>query len=155
MTLTAYPGDAILICVCAIWYLPVALEIVKHGADPNFQFPDDGCSPMYWAVMCANPVLLNALLDHGGNPNLKTWDSNSGITPLHAAANAGRYEEAKILLERGADLSIRDAEGLTPLERARRSNKLDMVELLASHMNVDAPKATTTRVYAGHGRGNR
>ncbi|KAG8159773.1 hypothetical protein KVR01_010410 [Diaporthe batatas] len=147
--------DAILICVCAIWYLPVALEIVKKGADPNFQYFGDGCSPMYWAVMCANPVLLNALLDHGGNPNLKTWDTNGGITPLHAAADAGRYEEAKILVERGADLNIRDAEGLTALERARRSNKLDMVELLASHINIDSPKATASRTYAGHGRGNR
>ncbi|POS70849.1 ankyrin [Diaporthe helianthi] len=147
--------DTILICFCAIWYLPVALEIVNNGADPNFHFAGDGCSPMYWAVMCANPVLLNALLDHGGNPDLKTWDSNGWMTPLHAAADAGRYEEAKILVERGADLSIRDAEGLTPLERARNSNKLDMVELLASHVKMDSPRAAVTRVYAGHGRGNR
>lgn len=155
MTLTKNPGDAILICVCAIWYLPVALEIVEHGADPNFQYFGDGRSPIYWAVMCANPVLLNALLDHGGNPDLKTWDGYDGITPLHAAANAGRYAEAKILIERGADLTVRDAEGLTPLERARKSNKLDMVELLASQNNMDPPRAAATRMYAGHGRGNR
>lgn len=105
--------------------------------------------------MCGNPELISALLDHGANPDLKTWDRNGGFTSLHAAVDAGRHEEAKILVERGADLSIRDAEGLTPLERARRSNSLDMVELLTSHVRLDSPRTTPMRVYAGHSRGNR
>lgn len=98
---------------------------------------------------------MNALLDHGANPDLQTWERNGALTPLHAAVDNGRYDEAKILVERGADLSIRDAEGLTPLERARRSNSLDMVELLASHMSLGSPRTTPTIVPAGHGRGNR
>ncbi|KAK7736030.1 hypothetical protein SLS63_003550 [Diaporthe eres] len=154
---TVFPvaRDTILNCVCAGWYLPVALEIVKNGANPDFQNSNDGCSALYWAVMCANTELINALLDHGANPDVQTWQRNGAFTPLHAAVDNGRYDEAKILVERGADLSIRDAEGLTPLERARRSNSLDMVELLASHMSVGSPRITPTIVPAGHGRGNR
>lgn len=105
--------------------------------------------------MCANPGLINALLDHGANPDIQTWERNGALTPLHAAVSNGRYEEAKILVERGADLSIRDSEGFTPLERARRSNSLDMVELLASHMSLGSPKSMATRIPAGHSRGNR
>lgn len=153
--LTKYLGDTILNCVCAGWYLPVALEIVKNGANPDFQNSNDGCSAMYWAVMCANPGLINALLDHGADPDLQTWERNGALTPLHAAVEHGRYEEAKILVERGADLSIRDAHGLTPLERARKSNSLDMVELLASHMSVGSPRPAENRIPAGHARGNR
>lgn len=153
--LTEHLGDTILNCVCAGWYLPVALEIVKNGANPDFQNSNDGRSAMYWAVMCANPGLINALLDHGANPDLQTWERNGALTPLHAAVNNGRYDEAKILVERGANLSIRDAEGLTPLERTRRSNSLDMVELLAPQVSVGSPRTTSTIVPAGHGRGNR
>lgn len=147
--------DTILNCVCARAYLPVALEIVNNGANLDFQNSNDGCSALYWAVMCSNPALINALLDHGANPDLKTWDRKGGLTPLHAAAGTGRYEEAKILVERGADLSIRNAKGLTPLDRARKSNSLDMVELLASHISLESPRTTATRTYAGHSRGNR
>lgn len=153
--LTKHLGDTILNCVCAGWYLPVALEIVKNGANPDFQNSNDGCSALYWAVMCANTELINALLDHGANPDVQTWQRNGALTPLHAAVDNGRYDEARILVDRGADLSIRDAEGLTPLERARRSNSLDMVELLASHMSVGSPRTTPTIIPAGHGRGNR
>jgi ankyrin repeat protein len=150
-------GDNILNSVCATSYLQVALEILKNGADPDFQNPNDGCCALYWAVMCANPALITALLDRGANPDLKTLDRKGGLTPLHAAVAAGRYGAARILAERGgADLSVRDAEGLTPLERARRANRLDMVELLASRtMSVKPDGATTARVYPGHSRGNR
>lgn len=147
--------DVALNCICAGWYLPVALEVLNHGANPDFQNPNDGCSAMYWAVMCANPGLINALLDHGANPNIQTWESNGALTPLHAAVDCERLEEAKVLVERGADLSIRDSEGLTPLERARKSNSLTMVELLASHVSLDSPRVTATRVPSGDGRGNR
>ncbi|KKY31581.1 putative nacht and ankyrin domain protein [Diaporthe ampelina] len=82
--------DTILNCVCAGWYLPVALEIVKNGANPDFQNSNDGCSALYWAVMCANPELINALLDHGANPDLQTWEGNGALTPLHAAVDCGR-----------------------------------------------------------------
>lgn len=153
--LTKHPDDTILNCVCAGFYLPVALEIVKNGANPDFQNSNDGRGALYWAVMCANPPLINALLDRGANPDVQTWERTGALTPLHAAVDRGRYDEAKILVERGADLSIRDAKGLTPLERARKSNSLDMVELLASHMSIGSPKTATTRVPAGHGRGNR
>ncbi|KAJ0122157.1 nacht and ankyrin domain protein [Diaporthe amygdali] len=147
--------DNALNCICAGWYLPVALEIIKHGADVDFQNSNDGCSALYWAVQCANTGLINALLDNGANPNIQTWERNGAFTPLHAAVNSGRYDEAKILVERGADLSIRDSEGLTPLERARQSNSLAMVELLASHTSLDSPRTTAHRIHSGHGRGNR
>ncbi|KAI3395087.1 hypothetical protein diail_1766 [Diaporthe ilicicola] len=147
--------DVVLNTMCAGCYLPVALVNLKHGANPDFQNSNDGCSALYWAVMCANPGLIAALLDHGANPNLQTWQGNGAFTPLHAAVEFERYEEAKILVERGADLSIRDSEGLRPLERARKSNSLAMVELLASHTNLGSLRVTATRIPSGHGRGNR
>jgi ankyrin repeat protein len=49
----------------------------------------------------------------------KTSDVPSGQTPLHWAAKFGVYFAAWKLLQAGADCSVVDSEGMTPLDHAR------------------------------------
>lgn len=76
---------------------------------------------------------INLLLNAGADINKQVTDShtftaqldtyiqgkdNEGRTALHSAAELGWDKVAKLLLERGADPSVRDAEGKTPLDLA-------------------------------------
>jgi ankyrin repeat protein len=53
-----------------------------------------------------------------------------GRTALHYAAAAGYLEVITLLLYHGADVMIKDDQGETPLQLARRKNKFAAVELL-------------------------
>jgi ankyrin repeat protein len=59
---------------------------------------------------------LKLLLDAGGDIHLK--DNIRGQTPLHGAAFWGWNDAVKFLVERGADLNVKDRNGMTPVDAA-------------------------------------
>jgi uncharacterized protein len=115
----------------------------------------DGLSPVLYALyngksklveplLDANPPLdvfdaaavgrtrgLEELLD--GEPGLVTSWSKDGFTPLHLAAFFGEEEAVKILLERGADVSVVSRNPkivVTPLHSAAAGSHPGVVKLL-------------------------
>jgi ankyrin repeat protein len=60
-----------------------------------------------WAASGMNPTMVRDLLAAGAHVNAT---SKSGYTPLMGAINNGRIANAKILLEAGADVSVRNPE---------------------------------------------
>jgi hypothetical protein len=56
--------------------------------------------------------------------------TKSGYTPLHIAAGLGHVKIVKILTIKGADVSIKDKRGRTPLDLAVLKNKKDVVRVL-------------------------
>jgi len=60
--------------------------------------------------------------------------SNDGGSPLHAAASQGNNESVDILLNASALLSVKDARGLTPLDRAREKGHVLTLALLEEAM---------------------
>ena len=97
--------------------------LLEHGCDINAQCEDPGWrhkSPLSSAVDGNEPLAVRFLLQRGADPNLRDGDGDR--YPLHWAAAFGDYEEsAELLLQVGASLDVRDANGLTPLEFARRA----------------------------------
>ena len=102
-------------------------------------------TPLHFACSWGRFEIVRLLLDNGAKANGKT---DSGETPLHAAANGkyGSQEDgvrvAKLLLARGVDANIRDNDERTPLHVASGYGKLEIVRLLLDHgANVDAMDA--------------
>lgn len=81
------------------------------------------CTPLSVAARWASSDTFELMLDHGADPNFAPSRSTS---PLHVA----HFENARILLERGAKVDIRDPDGKTPLMRALRRGEPAKVELL-------------------------
>lgn len=96
--------------------------LLKHNASIN----EDGIITQ--VVMNNDPELLQAFLERGANPDLRTW---SGKTPLQEAATRGYVELMSILIKHGADLNKRGVGGEhTPLMMAAVAGQVEAVKLL-------------------------
>jgi hypothetical protein len=63
-------------------------------------------------------------------PQLANAKDSTGRTPLHIAAGRNMAETAQLLLQMGADPSLENADGKTPLEVARENNSNGVAEIL-------------------------
>jgi len=72
-----------------------------------------------------------ALLARGADPGAR---QQAGWTPLHAAAQQGDEEVARLLLARGAAPRVPNDDGTTPLDLARAQGHTALVALLEAHV---------------------
>jgi ankyrin repeat protein len=82
---------------------------LEHGGNPNLRAPRDAmaATPIFDAML-PGVDMVDILLQHGADINArKRFDS----TPVLSAAKIGDYEMVYHLLERGADYSLKDANG--------------------------------------------
>jgi ankyrin repeat protein len=86
----------------------VARLLLESGAHVDAQ-DEEGQTPLHLAIMDDDSQLL---LDHGANINATDCE---GCTPLHMAMPRRSYGYAAFLLRSGADSSIVNAIGQTPL----------------------------------------
>jgi len=107
--------------------------LLDHGADPTIPWRW-ACwyTPLMHSLRYAEPRYQTAqwLLDRGVKPD----DTNGlGMTTLHILANEGTTAAAAWLLDRGADIHVRDREfESTPLAWAARAGREDMATFLIS-----------------------
>jgi ankyrin repeat protein len=107
--------------------------LIEHGADVNHALPDTGETALHSALCKTNRVVFNpvlkVLLDNGADPNRATKPGietdafmrdcrTRGETPLHRAAAYGDAEAIQLLLDAGAVIDARDANGDSPLSWA-------------------------------------
>jgi ankyrin repeat protein len=92
--------------------------------------PDNPNAPAFYDAVKANDVAtVRRMLDE--DPSLLNHrDSQFGATPLHWAALRGNEAVAAFLIGAGADTSIANSSGETPLRVADRAGKTGVVELL-------------------------
>jgi ankyrin repeat protein len=69
-------------------------------------------------------------------------ESPNGSTPLMMAAMYGSSETVKVLLDAGADTSIKNALGLTALDFAQKAHREDAVALIAASIRLSKPAAS-------------
>jgi len=86
---------------------------------------------------------VQRLLDHGAAINVRTH--SDGRTPLIIAAAAGFEEMVEMLLSRGADPSIVDSEGRSPLERAVECYRSGVTEILKKVSSSLKRSSVTTK----------
>jgi ankyrin repeat protein len=79
--------------------------------------------------------IIRLLISNGADLEAKS-EGNAHATPLHHAAAHGLKEAVVVLVQSGADINARLSAGggrLTPLDVARLSDRLDVVNFLKSH----------------------
>ena len=75
------------------------------------------------------------LLELGADPNPQ---DEQGNTPMHRLAQRGTGREfARLLLEHGADLSIKNVKGETPLDLAAKAKQPALLNFLREHLRED------------------
>jgi ankyrin repeat protein len=110
--------------------------LIANGADVNAVYKNG--TPLHLAARPRGSVedktsaeIVEKLLAHGAKINAKS--PQQGRTPLHEAAGRGRYKSAERLIAAGADVSVTDKKGHTPLWYAKDKDHTDIVELLRKH----------------------
>ena len=107
-------------------HLDICQILLERGADACVH-NDSGDTPLHLAASS------NLLLAH--NADAFVHDKR-GNTPLHFTSSDGHLEVTRMLLERGADVSSQNNEGLNPLQQASqglREGCLDIMRLLLDH----------------------
>ncbi|KIY32235.1 hypothetical protein I305_05185 [Cryptococcus gattii E566] len=86
--------------------------------------------PIHDAVVADSLRVVKELIE--ADPSLINSRDEFGYTPLHLAADRGYPEMTKLLLEFGADKSLKDQDGQTPLILAQISSRDDITAILDS-----------------------
>ncbi|XP_028455795.1 ankyrin repeat and SOCS box protein 16 isoform X2 [Perca flavescens] len=104
-------------------------ELLFRGAEVN----DDpgGNTALHDACMGGHAACVQLLLSHGADPDLLAAD---GSAPLHLCTSAQSLQCAELLIDGGAEVSVRMRESrLTPLHVAARRGLEEHVELFLRH----------------------
>ena len=178
------PKKALTPLLAASFFDPERIpDMIAQGADVNYRTPFDEAAlhilmyreavykGIFWAGAGYGPyddtyelAATEALLQAGANPNIKGL---GGATPAHFAANPQYYkgddehwldmqvERIALIVRYGADLSIGNAEGLTPYESSipanswARENQTPSQEAFSQFLFL-AEKHGIEQAYAAH-----
>jgi len=88
--------------------------LLKAGADVNAQCSTTKTTALHIAASSGSLAALEILLLHGAAKNIDTQDTY-GDTSLHGAVIPHYPQKAKLLIEAGAKLNIRNNKGYTPI----------------------------------------
>jgi ankyrin repeat protein len=111
----------------------VARRLVAQGADVN----KPGWTPLHYAATSGNLEIIRLLLD---NHAYIDASSPNASTPLMMAAMYGTASAAKLLLESGADPTIKNDQGLTALDFAQRANRADAFAIISAFTRAREPR---------------
>jgi hypothetical protein len=85
--------------------LDVARLLLRRGAQVNMS----GWTPLHYAAIGGRTEMITLLLEHHAYIDSP---SANGTTPLMMAARDGQFRIARLLVEQGADPSLRNEAGL-------------------------------------------
>ncbi len=99
--------------------------LIEYGTDVNGT-TEEGNPVLFYAAAYSNNI-LRYLVEHGADVN--QCEPSKDTPPLIIAVNNGMVDNAKYLIEAGADTSKRNATGKTAYEFAKESKYQPMIEM--------------------------
>ena len=111
----------------------IVKKLIARGADVN----KPGWTPLHYAATNGHTEIMALLLD---NHAYIDASSPNDSTPLMMAALYGSASAVKLLLEAGADPSIKNRLGLTAIDFAHRDKRTEAAEIIAAFVRGREPK---------------
>ena len=127
LMMAAYKGD-----------VPTMKVLIAGGADVNLQFRPNEDNALFAAATYGQRDAVAFLLDNKASIDAK---SPSRGTPLVASACQGKFDTARLLVERGADVNAQATTSLqTPLGCAAAQRNVEFIQLLLDKgANINTP----------------
>lgn len=114
-------------------YQDICQQLIKRDADVN----KPGWTPLHYASTGGHTSVMRLLLDNYAYIDAA---SPNGSTPLMMAAMYGTQEAVKLLLEAGADPTLKNAKGLGAIDFARQVQREETVLLISAAVRGRNPK---------------
>ena len=115
--------ESVLMLAALKGFLPLVKQLVENDADVN----KTGWTPLHYAASGGHVSIVEFLLENSAYIDA---ESPNGSTPLMMAAMYGSPESVKVLIQAGADLTIKNQLGLTALDFAVSGNRQNAKELI-------------------------
>lgn len=121
-------GDTALMIAAYRGNVPAVDALLERNAEVN----RPGWTALHYAAAIGNNEVIKRLLERSAYIDA---ESPNGTTPLMMAARTGHIYAVKLLLDEGADATLRNALGMTATELARKNNHRDIAEGLEHRMS--------------------
>ncbi|OOG85258.1 hypothetical protein B0E41_09025 [Hydrogenophaga sp. A37] len=130
-------GESPLMIAAIKGQLESAKRLIERGAEVN----KTGWTPLHYAASRTEPdsvEMVRLMLHHHAYIDA---ESPNKSTPLMLASHYGHADVVRLLLEEGADPSLRNEQGLTAVDFARRAGRDETAELVAAALRARSNKA--------------
>jgi ankyrin repeat protein len=113
--------------------LDIVQKLIARDADVN----KTGWTPLHYAAMNKHLKVITLLLEQHAYIDA---ESPNGTTPLMMAAQYGNALTVKLLLEAGADATVRNQQRLSALDFARKGERPDSEALIEAALRASLPR---------------
>jgi ankyrin repeat protein len=121
-------GDTALMLAAYKGNLAAVRALLDKGAEPN----QTGWTALHYAASVGNNDIVGLLLDRSAYIDA---ESPNQTTPIMMAARGGHILTVKLLLDEGADVTLKNGAGMTALDFAKAGGFKDIVEGLTYRQN--------------------
>ena len=110
----------------------VVMKLIERDADIN----KPGWTPLHYAATNGHVEIMKLLLDKDAFINAQ---SPNGTTPLMMASMYGSAAAVKLLLDEGADPLMKNEQGMTAADFAKKANRTDALQMLSAATQPKRP----------------
>ncbi|MEC5160835.1 MULTISPECIES: ankyrin repeat domain-containing protein [unclassified Janthinobacterium] len=126
-------GDTALMMAAYKRNMPAVMALLAKGANVN----QTGWTALHYAASIGDDAIVRVLLERHAYIDA---ESPAKITPLMVAARDGKDYTVKLLLDEGADATLKSAHGWTAVQFAMATDKVYVADIINAHLKAKAGK---------------